>query len=140
MLDLRLPVQDAVVAALQPIAGTPIEGKALQLFQHVPQRKPPVEPPMAIVGDIVATAMGGKDGGIDSVAVTILSLYRGEARRHLYAIQELIRARLENQALPAQAGAEISRPTFDGADDELLDDGVTYLGTQRFTVIAQPAD
>jgi hypothetical protein len=104
-------------------------------MQHVPDN---TQPPIAVVADIVAEPAGGKDGGLDKMTFEIITLYRGPKRANLYSIQAAVRAKLEDVSLPAQAGAELSRPTMESEDDEILEDGITYLGTQRFSLFAQP--
>jgi hypothetical protein len=139
MADFRLPVQDAVVAALMPLDGTVVDGKPVRVLQHVPQTNPPVQPPLIVVGSIETTPIGGKDGDFDSVTFTVETYYRGPARRFLLAMQADVRGQIEGQQLPAQAGVLLSEPVLDGADDALLEDGLTYSGTQKFTLFAQPA-
>lgn len=124
-------------AALQSLDGTLVEGLPLGVYQHVPEN---AQPPYIAIAAITAEPIGGKDGGLDRVQFDIETWYRGEARRHLLHVQGMVHDRLDGAALPVQPGALLSAPAFEGADDTLLDDGKTYAGTQRFTLIAQPAD
>ena len=130
MTDLTLATQDAVFAALSA-GGT---SALAPVYQHVPEN---TQPPAVIVGDIEVEAIGGKDGGLDRNVVTIVSFYRGPARKGLYAIMAANRAALDDQPL-ASAAAILSRPVFLNATDDLGEDGETYQGVQQFEIIAQP--
>jgi hypothetical protein len=133
MIDLRTATQRAFVQAL----GVPAVTGLAPVLQHVPEN---TQPPMAIVADVVAEAVGGKDGGLDRMTVEVLTAVREPRREALYALMAAVADTIDGKALPAQAGATLSVPTLESSDDEILEDGKTYMGTQRFTLFAQPAD
>ncbi len=131
MPDLRKAVQNAVYDALNVTAVTAIA----PVHQHVPDG---AQPPLVVIDDITQEPDGGKDGGLDKFTVTIVTIRRQPSRAALFELMAAVRDVLEGAALVA-TGSILSRPTFDGGDDDLSDDGVTYIGTQRFSLWAQPA-
>ena len=132
MPDLTTATQDAVFDVLDSPAMTALA----KVFQHVPEN---TQPPIVVVGDITVEPVGGKDGGLDRMTISVVTLYRGPKRARLYQMQAKVRDLLEGQALPPQVGVALSAPEFVSSDDEILEDGITYLGTQRFALFAQPA-
>lgn len=133
MADLKLAAQNAIYDKLN---GTAAVTSLAPVYQHVPDDH---DPPVVIIGDMSMTSQGGKGGGLDLIEVEILSLVRAPGREHLTPLMTAIRDALDEQALDAQAGVTLSRPVFDGDEDALLDDGNTYMGTQRFSLFVQPA-
>lgn len=132
MPDLKLAAQSAVFAALNVPAVTGLA----PVYQHTPDD---TQPPVVIIGDMNAEAVGGKEGGFDRIDFEILTLVRAPGREHLTPLMAAVRAQLDEQAL-SQADAALSRPRFEGDSDEILEDGNTYLGVQRFSLFAQPND
>jgi hypothetical protein len=132
MTDLTFAAQDATFDTLNVAAVTDLA----QVLQHVPEN---TQPPVVVIGDITVVPIGGKDGGLDELTIEIITMFRGPKRSGLLAIQHAVRSTLEGAELSA-AGALLSPPVFESSDDEILEDGITYLGTQRFSTIAQPAD
>jgi uncharacterized protein DUF3168 len=132
MIDLNLAAQKAIYGALSVPAVTNLS----PVFQHVPDKQ---QPPVTIIGDLTATPAGGKDGGLDRIEFELISLVRAPSRTPLYSLMAAQRSVIEGQMLEAE-GALLSAPVFEGSDDDLLDDGKTYLGTQRFSLFAQPSD
>jgi len=133
MADLRVAVQVAVYEALSGAA----EVTALApVYQHVPEER---DPPIVVVGKMNMSNEGGKGGGLYRIEFEIESLITKPGREHLTPIMAAVSAAIEDQELPAQAGVSLTRPVFEGDDDELLDDGNTYYGVQRFSLFAQPA-
>jgi hypothetical protein len=130
MSDFNMAVQVAFLQALSVPAVTDLS----PVFQHVPEQ---TQPPVVIIADVTAEPAGGKDGGLDRMTVEIITMVRQPSRAALYALMAAVRGEIEDAALPPQAGVELSRPVFDASDDEILDDGETYMGTQRFTLFAQ---
>jgi len=131
MTDLATATQNAFYAALNVAAVTSLAS----LYQHVPEN---VQPPLVMVGDISLIPLGGKDGGLDQVTVEIVTLVRAPKRAALFALQAAIRNRLDLQPITA-FGALLSSPVQTGSDASLLEDGETYMGTQTFETIVQPA-
>ena len=105
------------------------------VFQHVPER---TAPPVVIVGEIVIDPVGAKDGRFERHEVDIVTVIEGPARLPLYAVQDEVRAAIDGIALPAQSGVELSPPVLLSSTAQLLED-VTYYGSQRFLIFAQPA-
>jgi hypothetical protein len=131
MSDLLTATQTAFYTALNVEDMTDLS----PVTQHVIED---TDPPLTIIGDVSFEPIGGKDGGLDRATVEIVSIYRGSKRTDLFAIQAKARSLLDNQPISA-SGAEFSKPVFVSSDVEEMEDGVTYVGTQRFEVIVQPA-
>ena len=130
MIDLSAAVQDGFFALLNVPEVTGIA----PVFQHVPDDR---QPPIVIIGDMAAEPIGGKDGGMDRFTVEVITVRREPRRAALFALMAAVRRAVAGEPVPAPPGVAISRPLFEGQDDDLAEDGVTYLGTQRFSVIAQ---
>lgn len=131
MTDLRKAVQDAFYDALNVSTVTTIA----PVYQHVPDG---TQPPLVIIDDITQEPDGGKGGGLDRFTVVVVTVRRQPSRAALFELMDAVRSVLEGVGLTA-TGSILSSPTFDGGDDDLSDDGVTYIGTQRFSLWAQPA-
>lgn len=131
MSDLLTATQAAFFTALNVASVTSLA----PVTQHVIED---TDPPLVIIGDVSFEPMGGKDGGLDRATVEIVTLYRGSKRTELFAIQSAVRSALDNQTISA-SGADFSKPVYVSSEVEELEDGVTYMGTQRFEVIVQPA-
>lgn len=103
------------------------------VYQHVPQDEPP---PVVIVGDIDVDAepLGGKGDNDERVTLTVVTILQGEARKPLLAIQGKIKTTLNNRSF--SHGGWTLHFLFAGSDGGLLDDGETYVGNSRFTVLA----
>jgi hypothetical protein len=130
MTDLALAVQEGVYGALT--AGVTLG----QVFQHVPENTPP---PVVIIGeDDVDPTIGGKGERFERHELTILTVVQGPGKRPLRLLQEQVRAALDNRPITA-AGANLSDPVFLSVTDQLLADGLTYYGEQRFLIFAEPA-
>jgi hypothetical protein len=129
MTDFATATQDAVFAALNVSAVTDLA----PVLQHVPEG---TEPPLVIVGDIALTPAGGKDGNFDRAEFDIITLYRGPKRAALFTIQAAVRDQLDGAALSGTA--LFSRPRQIANDDEIAEDGITYVGTQKFELFVQP--
>lgn len=132
MVDLRDAAQAGIFAAL----NVPAVNSLAPVHQHVSED---TEPPLTIIGEISSTNAGGKDGGLELIQVRVLTVIRQPGREYLTPAMAAARVQIEGATLTA-AGAVLSRPVFESADDELLDDGQTYVGQQRFSLFAQPAD
>lgn len=129
MTDLSLAVQDGLYEKLSAnVTLAPV-------YQHTPDG---TEPPVVIIGQDVFTAEGDKSGRLERHTCEIITLVRGSSRKALYALQAEVYAALHGEPITF-AGATLSAPAFLDADDELLEDGKTYYGRQRFEVWAQPA-
>jgi Protein of unknown function (DUF3168) len=131
MPDLRDAAQTAIVEAL---SGAP--AVTLPVWQHVPEEQ---QPPFHVIDKMSAEPWGGKGGGLDRIEFDLLTVVREPGREHLTPHMATARAVLEGQALPPQPGVALSSPAFEADDDDLLEDGQTYVGVQRFSLFAQPA-
>jgi hypothetical protein len=131
MPDYRLAVQNAIYDALNVPAVTSLA----PVYQHVPDN---AQPPLVIIDDLTQEPDGGKDGGLDRCTIDIVTVWRSSRRADLYGLMAAVRNAVEGASLP-QTEAVMSAPIFESADDDLGDDGVTYIGTQRFSLWAQPA-
>jgi len=132
MPDLKLAAQTAIYAALNVPAVTALA----PVYQHVPDD---TQPPAVVIDRMNVTAIGGKGGGLDLIEFDILTFIREPGREHLTPIMTAVRALLEEQALPAQSGVALSRPVFEADEDDVSEDGQTYSGLQRFSLVAQAA-
>ena len=129
MPDLQTAVQDAFFAALNVASVTSLA----PVTQHVPED---TQPPIVIIGQIGLEPVGIKAGGFDHATVEIVTEARGPKRALLFAIQSAVRAALEGKPIAA-VGVILSPPAFAGSDTDQLEDGVTYIGTQRFETFVQ---
>jgi hypothetical protein len=139
MIDAATAVQDAVYTALNVPALT----ASAEVFAHVPEATDdsPLPDPFVLVGDISLEPQGGKDGGLDLATVEIIILRTQADRAALSILQAIVRSLLDGQPIAAAAeyGALLSPPVFLSSDGELLENGVTYMGTQQFQTFVQPA-
>jgi hypothetical protein len=142
-IDLLTPAQDALFAALEPIAGAASipEGLSadlggLRVFQHVPED---TAPPYIVLGNIESTDQSCRDEQASEIMAEVITVWRGHRRRELLWMMHQVRRQLNNQPIAA-AGAVFTRPTI-GAEkaSEAINDGVTYVGLSTFTFTAQPA-
>jgi len=133
MPDLKLAAQDAIYDLLN---ATPTVTDVGPVWQHAPEE---LEPPYTIIGDMSASPIGGKDGGLDRIEFEILTVRREPGREFLTPMMAAVRDTLEGAELTS-ADAVLSPPVFESDEDDLLDDGQTYIGVQRFSLIAQPND
>lgn len=131
MSDLLTATQTAIYTALNVAPVTSLA----PVTQHVIED---TDPPLVIIGDVSFEPIGGKSGGLDRATVEVVTLYRGSKRTELFAIQTAVRNALDHQSVSA-SGALLSRPVFVSSEVEEMEDGVTYMGTQRFELIVQPA-
>ena len=136
-IDLLTPAQDALVLALKPLITDPGMPAGLQIFQHVPEN---TQPPYIAVGDMDVDNLSALPGEQEEeVTVEILTVWRADRRRELLAMMHGVRASLHNQPIAAD-GAHFTRPDYlSGGAGSPINDGVTYLGIQKFKFIAQPA-
>jgi hypothetical protein len=133
--DFVLAVQTGLFSALSNSSVTTLA----KVFQHLPEGVQAVTGlGLVIIGDMAAEPAAGKGGGLDRIVAEIVTLVRDPGRSHLTPVMSAVRAAIEDQLIAAQ-GYLISRPVFEGSDDTLLDDGETYLGTQRFSMFVQNA-
>lgn len=93
-----------------------------------------------VIGDLSAEPWGGKDGGLDRVTVEIFIVANELDQTALTSVQALVRSLIEDVELPRTPGVQLSRPTFEGEDAGLEDEGLSYSGIQRFSLFAQPED
>lgn len=129
MTSIPQAIQDAIHAALDVAALTDVA----PVVQHILEDS---EPPLFVIGDISTEPIGGKDGGLDKATFDIWTYSRQPNRTQLYAMQALVRARLDGQPITA-AGYILSNPVELLSESDMLEDGETYVGTQRYELIAQ---
>jgi len=130
MTDLASAVQQALYDALS--AGLTLA----RVYQHVPENTPP---PVVIIGeDDIDPTLGGKGERFERHEVRIITVVRGPAKLPLRALQEEVRGTLDGQPISA-AGAILSDPVMLTVSDQMLEDGQTYYGEQRFLIFAEPA-
>lgn len=101
------------------------------LVQHILED---TEPPLFVIGDISTEPMGGKDGGLDRVTIEIWTYSRKPNRTELYTMQNAVRTLLDGISLSTSG---LSDPIEVANESEMLDDGQTYVGTQRYELFAQ---
>jgi hypothetical protein len=131
MIDAATAVQEALYAALNVSAVTALA----PVWQNPPEG---TDPPVVVIGYISLEPIGGKDGGLDKATVDVLTFVREPDQTNLFALQSAVRDQLDGQSI-ASTGALLSRPVQTTSEVELMDDGETYLGTQRFETFVQPA-
>lgn len=131
MLDAAAAAQEAFYGGLNVAAVTGLA----TVFQHPPED---TQPPVVLIGSISLEPMGGKDGGLDRATVDIVTFVREPDQAMLFALQAAVRDMLDGQPVHAFA-ALLSDPVLLSAEVQLLEDGETYMGTQRFETIVQPA-
>ena len=129
-IDLSRAVQQASYDALS--AGVTLA----PVYQHVPDDK---RAPYVVIEGSTVTYLGGKDGGLERHDLSIMTVSREPGRLPVLALQAEVREALNGVPMTA-AGADLSAPEIQSAADQLLDDGLTYVGSQRFTIFAQAAD
>lgn len=136
MIDSRTAAHKAFYGALS--ATTAVTAVA-DVWGHPEEGTEPTQgKSLVLIGPAQCQNLGGKDGGLDEVDITVFVEVRKPDITELYVLSSLVRSALERQALPA-TDALVSAPEFVGADPELMDDGETYFDTLRFRTIVQPA-
>lgn len=127
MTDLAFGLQKAIYTALTA-AGVPV-------FEAVPEDEPT---PYVIIGEDTIENIGGKDDRLEQHTVAISTVTDMQGKKAMRTMQEVVRAALDRRPITAP-GCLFGTMTHTDSEDALLEDGVTYVGTQRFTTIAQPA-
>jgi hypothetical protein len=100
--------------------------------------EPTANKSLVLIGPASCENIGGKDGGLDQVTISIFAEVRKPDITELYAVSSLIRSAIEGQTVSAP-GALLSKPEFLDADPELMEDGETFFDTLRFRLLVQPA-
>jgi hypothetical protein len=106
-------------------------GAALpDVFQHVPQDH---APPVVIIGDIELGELATKDddGGDAPVKGQVLVIFQGEENKSVTDWNAEVRTRLHNVTLTS-GGYRVAL-TVDRQTVQLIDDGITYVGTTYFS-------
>ena len=125
-------------SAWAALSGAPALTALAPVFQHVPQG---TEPPIVIVADIEedAEAFGAKGDDQDvSATLVVVTLVRGESRKALFDIEHQVRLALKDRR-ETRSGWDLAF-TYAGTTGVLWEDGQTYEGQSRFTVIALAND
>lgn len=137
MIDSRSAAHKAVYAKLNATAAVVA---AADVWGHPEEgTEPTASKSLVLIGPASCSNLGGKDGDLDEVTISIFAEVRKPDITELYALSSLIREALERQPVAA-AGALVSAPEFVSADPELMEDGETFFDTIRFRMIVQPAD
>ena len=131
MIDAATAVQEALFAALNVTAVTDLA----PVWQNPPEG---TNPPVVVIGNISLEPVGGKDGDLDRATADVLTFIRQPDQTVLFALQAAVRSQVDGQALTA-SGALLSAPVMTSSEVEMMDDGETYMGTQRFDIFVQPA-
>jgi hypothetical protein len=126
-----MDAEDAIEAAAYAALNVPALTNLSPLFQHVPEDTPP---PVTIIGDISSEPIGGKGDTDERASLTIVSVIQGEARKPLMAIQKQIKLLLDGKSLTRPGW--VLHFAFAGTDGVLDEDGTSYIGNTRFTVLA----
>ena len=136
-VDLLTAAQDAVVAALQPIATASGMPSGLYVGQHVVED---TQPPWIRVGQITSVPETQYlDEQLEKLTVEVQIVWRGEERRTLFAMMHAVRLALHNQAI-GDGTVSFATPNFLKAEGgDAIADGVTYVGLSMFEFYAQPA-
>lgn len=103
----------------------------LTFYQHVPQD---TEPPVGVFGEHRVTAPFGKDDPDRSIEIDIIVIYQGEQNKPVTQWQAEIVDRLDGQTLSA-SGFRIC-PALISETCSLAEDGITYVGTSKFKILA----
>lgn len=132
-----MDAEDVIEADAFAVLNTPAIVALAPVYQHVPQD---VAPPVTIIGDMDSDGdFGAKDGRDERVNLSITVLTTGEERRPLRALKALIKAALHDRTVGRDGWTLHYR--FVGSDGFLLpEDGETYVGNFRFSVIALSND
>ena len=136
-IDLVTAAQDAVIAALAPIATANGMPAGLLVCQHVPQD---TQPPWIRIGQVSAECQTQHaEEQLELLTVEVQCVWRGEERRTLLKMMHAVRAALHNQPISA-TGAAFTLPDFIKAEaGDAIADGVTYVGLSTFQFHAAPA-
>jgi hypothetical protein len=131
MIDAATAVATALYTALNVTAVTNLA----PVWQNPPEG---TDPPVVVIGNIDLEPIGGKDGGLDKATADILTFIRQPDQTSLFALQTAVRTQLDGQTITA-TGAALSQPLQTSSEVALMEDGETYMGTQRFEIFVQPA-
>lgn len=131
MTDLKKAAQDAFFNKLNVAGVTALA----PVVQHLLENS---QPPFVIIGEINGEPIGGKDGGLDRLTIDIITMIRTPKRAKLFELQAAVRDQLDGQVVSG-AGVLLSNPVELASEDDILEDGETYMGTQRYETIVQPA-
>ena len=125
MSDAMSATEGVVFNALDSgITGAPV-------FQDVPEDAPM---PLVVLGDMKAEAAWGKNDPDRRITVTVVAMVGAEERAPLLDLQRQIEALLDGAQFAADGW--LIALDFTDADAVLGDDGVSYLGTSNFSVLA----
>jgi hypothetical protein len=101
------------------------------VYQDVPQDAPL---PLVVIGDMKSLPIGARDDVDRRISVIVVAMVEAEERAPLFALQRDIVSALDGRTfLPAGWTLAV---TFDDDDAQLGEDGVTYIGTSAFSVLA----
>lgn len=138
-VDLLTPAQDALFAALAPIAqrdDLPAELAGLGIYQHLPED---TQPPYIMIGTLDAEDHASRDEQASTITAEIITAWRGNRRRELLWLMAAVRRSLNFQPISASGAIFTPPQIMRETASEAIADGVTYVGLSTFTFIAQPA-
>jgi len=134
MTDLTGATQKAIFQALSSVVGLP------PVVSEVPVNNDgQATYPFTLLGEDQVTPLGAKGEQIEQHDFAVHICMQSTTKIVVKVMQEMVRARLVDGALIADDRAIFSRPELTSASAPLLEDGATYVGTQIFFIIAQPA-
>lgn len=131
MIDAATAVQMAFYTALNVPAVTDLA----PVWQNPPEG---TNPPVVVIGNVSLEPIGGKDGGLDRATVDVLTFIRQPDQTVLFELQAAVRDQLDGQPV-STSGALLSDPVMNSSEIDMMDDGETYMGTQKFETFVQPA-
>ena len=121
--------KDAAQAEAYSVLAAGVSGAPI--YEDVPANTPP---PIVVLGDCASEPIGGKDDHDEQVSIDVLTLVSAEEKAPLNALQGQIKALLRGHKA-VRDGFELHF-LFGNETARLDDDGVTYVGTTTFSVMA----
>lgn len=131
MTDLAFGVQSAIFDALSA---------AVTLATVTEQIEEDAATPLVALGEDLIEDLSGKDADqFERHTVTIATIVDEQGKKTLREIQEQVRSALHGKPITAD-GCALSSPRFLTNEDMMSEDGTTYIGHQKFVILAQPDD
>jgi len=121
--------KDVVEAAAFAVLAASITGATV--FQDVPEN---FSGPLVAIGDTAAKRLGSKQGGDALVSIEFVTLVNAEERAPLLTLQGQIFDLLDDARMNP-AGWNLSF-TFEEDEARLHENGVSYVGSSVFSVMA----
>ncbi|MFA7505294.1 MAG: DUF3168 domain-containing protein [Burkholderiaceae bacterium] len=121
--------KSAVEAAFYQALASSVTGATV--YQDVPEN---ADLPIIIVGDMKSAPLGAKNDPDRRVSVLVVAMVAAEERAPLLDLQRQIEAALDGRVF-TPTGWRLA-VTFEDDDAQLAEDGVSYVGTSAFDVLA----